>query len=76
MAPQRSTPGYRHIEFYEQLGFRAIGGEQAQNWLIMLTFNPGWDRNANTLADFDDVRELQRPREPHAHRSRRQPHPD
>jgi catechol 2,3-dioxygenase-like lactoylglutathione lyase family enzyme len=65
-------------EFYEKLGFRAIGGEQAQNWLIMqnetstiglfqgmfdknmLTFNPGWDRNANTLTDFDDVRELQR----------------
>ena len=65
-------------EFYEKLGFRAIGGDQAQNWLIlqnetstiglfqgmfdknMLTFNPGWDRNANALADFDDVRELQR----------------
>jgi len=65
-------------EFYEKLGFRAIGGDQAQNWLIlqnetstlglfqgmfdknMLTFNPGWDRNTNTLADFDDVRELQR----------------
>ncbi|WP_224370107.1 VOC family protein [Hyalangium versicolor] len=64
--------------FYEKLGFRAIGGDQAQNWLIMqnetstiglfqgmfdkniLTFNPGWDRNANPLADFDDVRELQR----------------
>ncbi|HEX8438993.1 VOC family protein [Archangium sp.] len=64
--------------FYEKLGFRAIGGDQAQNWLIMqnetstiglfqgmfdknlLTFNPGWDRNANQLADFDDVRELQR----------------
>ena len=26
----------------------------------MLTFNPGWDSNANTLADFTDVRELQR----------------
>lgn len=25
-----------------------------------LTFNPGWDRAANTLADFDDVREIQR----------------
>ena len=65
-------------EFYEKLGFRSIGGDQAQNWLIMqnetstiglfqgmfdknmLTFNPGWDRNANALADFDDVRELQR----------------
>lgn len=25
-----------------------------------LTFNPGWDRSASTLADFDDVREIQR----------------
>ena len=64
--------------FYEKLGFRAIGGNAAQNWLIlqnetstiglfqgmfeknMLTFNPGWDRSAKTLPDFDDVREIQR----------------
>ena len=64
--------------FYEKLGFRTMGGDQAQNWLIlqndtatiglfqgmfdknMLTFNPGWDRSAGTLADFDDVREIQR----------------
>jgi catechol 2,3-dioxygenase-like lactoylglutathione lyase family enzyme len=64
--------------FYEKLGFRAIGGNQAQNWLIlqnetatvglfqgmwdknMLTFNPGWDRSAQTLPDYDDVREIQR----------------
>ena len=64
--------------FYEKLGFRAIGGDQAQNWLILqnetstiglfqgmfdknlLTFNPGWDRSANTLPDFDDVRDIQR----------------
>ncbi len=26
----------------------------------ILTFNPGWDRDANTLPDFDDVREIQR----------------
>jgi catechol 2,3-dioxygenase-like lactoylglutathione lyase family enzyme len=26
----------------------------------MLTFNPGWDSNANCLEDFTDVRELQR----------------
>jgi catechol 2,3-dioxygenase-like lactoylglutathione lyase family enzyme len=26
----------------------------------VLTFNPGWDRAGNTLADFTDVRELQR----------------
>lgn len=26
----------------------------------MLTFNPGWDRTAATLPDFDDVRDIQR----------------
>jgi len=26
----------------------------------MLTFNPGWDRNAKPLDDFTDVRELKR----------------
>ena len=26
----------------------------------MLTFNPGWDSDKSTLADFDDVRDLQR----------------
>jgi lactoylglutathione lyase len=26
----------------------------------ILTFNPGWDRNAQPLASFTDVRELQR----------------
>ncbi len=64
--------------FYESLGFWAIGGDQAKNWLIlqsetstiglfqgmfsknMMTFNPGWDRSSNTLADFDDVRDIQR----------------
>ena len=25
-----------------------------------LTFNPGWDRTAKTLPEFDDVREIQR----------------
>jgi catechol 2,3-dioxygenase-like lactoylglutathione lyase family enzyme len=25
----------------------------------MLTFNPGWDRNGNTLEAFDDVRDIQ-----------------
>jgi catechol 2,3-dioxygenase-like lactoylglutathione lyase family enzyme len=64
--------------FYEKLGFRAIGGDAKQNWLIlqndsgtiglfqgmfeknMLTFNPGWDRTAAALPDFDDVRDIQR----------------
>tara|TARA_B100001063_G_C16371808_1_gene361137 strand:+ start:156 stop:527 length:372 start_codon:yes stop_codon:yes gene_type:complete len=26
----------------------------------ILTFNPGWDANANKLAEFDDVREIQK----------------
>jgi catechol 2,3-dioxygenase-like lactoylglutathione lyase family enzyme len=26
----------------------------------ILTFNPGWDENANPLAEFDDVREIQK----------------
>jgi catechol 2,3-dioxygenase-like lactoylglutathione lyase family enzyme len=26
----------------------------------ILTFNPGWDENANNIASFDDVREIQR----------------
>jgi catechol 2,3-dioxygenase-like lactoylglutathione lyase family enzyme len=64
--------------FYEKLGFRPLGGDQASNWLVLkngdhviglfqgmfdkniLTFNPGWDQNARPLAEFTDVRELQR----------------
>lgn len=26
----------------------------------ILTFNPGWDENANTLEDFDDIRTIQK----------------
>lgn len=26
----------------------------------ILTFNPGWDENANPLAEFDDVRDIQK----------------
>jgi catechol 2,3-dioxygenase-like lactoylglutathione lyase family enzyme len=26
----------------------------------MLTFNPGWDSSKNTLADFEDVRDIQK----------------
>ncbi|MBD8488908.1 VOC family protein [Echinicola sp. CAU 1574] len=26
----------------------------------ILTFNPGWDENAKSLKDFDDVREIQK----------------
>jgi lactoylglutathione lyase len=64
--------------FYEKLGFQQVGGDPAQNWLIlrngettiglfhgmfernMLTFNPGWTSQAEALAEFQDVREIQR----------------
>ena len=69
---------HRSRAFYEKLGFRAVGGDAARNWLILqnerctiglfqgmfeknsLTFNPGWDHACNTLADFDDVRDIQK----------------
>lgn len=65
-------------EFYEKLGFSAMGGGMENNYLIMkngstliglfqamfdgnmLTFNPGWDENAQNLDEFDDVREIQK----------------
>jgi lactoylglutathione lyase len=64
--------------FYEKFGFKVIGGDASQNWLILrngdhtiglfqgmfekntLTFNPGWDKNAEQLDTFTDVRDLQR----------------
>ena len=66
-------------DFYEKFGFRVVGGDASENWLILrnagsctiglfqgmfdrniLTFNPGWDAQANPLESFTDVRELQR----------------
>jgi lactoylglutathione lyase len=65
-------------EFYENLGFKTLGGDIDQNWLILknescviglfqgmfekniLTFNPGWNGNAENLDSFTDVRELQK----------------
>lgn len=64
--------------FYEKLGFRSLGGDQSQNWLILfngdtviglfqgmfegnlLTFNPGWNQQAEAIGPFTDVREIQR----------------
>jgi lactoylglutathione lyase len=65
-------------QFYEKFGFKSLGGDQGQHWLILkngdhviglfqgmfekniLTFNPGWNSNAQKLGSFTDVRELQR----------------
>ena len=64
--------------FYEDLGFQVLGGDIAQNWLILknescviglfqgmfekniLTFNPGWNQNAESLDSFTDIRDLQK----------------
>ena len=41
-------------------GDRVIGLFQGMFERNILTFNPGWDSNAQKLASFTDVRELQR----------------
>jgi hypothetical protein len=41
-------------------GSAVIGLFQGMFDKNILTFNPGWDNNAQKLADFTDVRELQR----------------
>jgi predicted enzyme related to lactoylglutathione lyase len=41
-------------------GTHVIGIFQGMFDKNILTFNPGWDSNAQTLAAFTDVRELQR----------------
>ena len=41
-------------------GDHVIGLFQGMFERNMLTFNPGWDQNANPLPDFTDIRELQR----------------
>ena len=64
-------------DFYEKLDFKMVGGDPAQNWLILrngavtiglfqgmfernlLTFNPGWDAEAQPVEKFTDAREHQ-----------------
>lgn len=41
-------------------GDHIIGLFQGMFEKNMLTFNPGWDQNAQNLASFTDIRELQR----------------
>ena len=43
-----------------QNGNATIGLFQGMFERNMLTFNPGWDSTGNALAEFTDVRELQR----------------
>ena len=41
-------------------GEHAIGPFQGMFEQNIMTFNPGWDSNCNTLEDFKDVREIQK----------------
>ena len=56
-------------DFYEKFGFEVVGGDPSQNWQILrngghtiglfqgmfeLTFNPGWDGEAQPLDSFTD----------------------
>lgn len=41
-------------------GSSVIGLFQGMFDTNILTFNPGWDSNANTLSSFTDVRDIQR----------------
>ncbi|MFK7766862.1 MAG: VOC family protein [Mariniblastus sp.] len=41
-------------------GDTTIGLFQGMFEKNLLTFNPGWDHQANPIKDFDDVREIQR----------------
>lgn len=41
-------------------GDHVVGLFQGMFEKNMLTFNPGWDQDTNTLASFADVREIQR----------------
>jgi lactoylglutathione lyase len=41
-------------------GYRVIGLFQGMFDKNILTFNPGWDSDAQPLSEFTDVRELQR----------------
>ena len=63
--------------FYEKLGFEQVGGNAAQNWVILrngettiglfqgmfpkntMTFNPGWNNQAEPIEDHEDVRKIQ-----------------
>ncbi len=40
-------------EFYQKLGFSVFHEN-------ILTFNPGWDSSARPIANYSDVREIQR----------------
>jgi catechol 2,3-dioxygenase-like lactoylglutathione lyase family enzyme len=56
----RKFPGYGKKWLVLQNEAATIGLFQGGLEKNSLTFNPGWDRNSNTLPDFDDVRDIQK----------------
>lgn len=50
----------KHNYFIMKNGNALIGLFQGMFEQNILTFNPGWDENANTLESFDDVRAIQK----------------
>lgn len=61
------TLGFRSIFGDQQHNWLILQNETATIGLFqgmfdknVLTFNPGWDRSGNALAEFDDVRDIQR----------------
>jgi lactoylglutathione lyase len=58
--------GFREVFGEEQASWLIMSNEQATIGLFqgmfernILTFNPGWDSNAEAMSDFTDVRKLQ-----------------
>ena len=68
---QKSKAFYEKLGFSvvggeEKANWLILSNEQATIWLFqgmfernILTFNPGWDTNAEEMSDFTDVRKLQ-----------------
>jgi lactoylglutathione lyase len=58
--------GFREVFGEEQANWLILSNEQATIGLFqgmfernMLTFNPGWDGNAEEMSDFTDIRQIQ-----------------
>jgi len=59
--------GFEKLHGEETQGWVILRNEQCTIGLFqgmfeknIMTFNPGWDSDGNTLSEFDDVRELQK----------------
>ena len=67
MSPRAESRGYNVFAGQLEMNYLIMKNGNALVGLFqgmfennILTFNPGWDENANALADFDDVRNIQK----------------